>query len=149
MPSFTLNKILQNYCITPISVLTCMQPAFYKIPTQTHAFSTYICWCKHTHDFNAWHIHPFLLPPANEVSEGYVSTGVCLSRGGVCPIACWDTLPPPGADKPPPRSRHPLPGSRHPPPPHPRAVYAGRYGQQAGGTHPTGMHTCFIHCEYM
>ena len=27
--------------------------------------------------------------------------------------------------------------------PPPGAVYAGRYGQQAGGTHPTGMHTCF------
>ena len=25
---------------------------------------------------------------------------------------------------------------------HPGAVHAGRYGQQAGGTHPTGMHTC-------
>ena len=23
----------------------------------------------------------------------------------------------------------------------PRTVHAGRYGQQAGGTHPTGMHT--------
>ena len=32
------------------------------------------------------------LPPANEVCEGYVFTGVCLSTGGgVCPIACWDT----------------------------------------------------------
>ena len=28
-----------------------------------------------------------------------------------------------------------------PPPP---AVHAGRYGQLAGGTHPTGMHSCFI-----
>ena len=36
-----------------------------------------------------------------------------------------------------PRSR-PL-GAEIPPPP---AVHAGRYGQQAGGTHPTGMHTC-------
>ena len=25
---------------------------------------------------------------------------------------------------------------------HPGAVHAGRYEQQAGGTHPTGMHTC-------
>ena len=25
---------------------------------------------------------------------------------------------------------------------HPGAMHAGRYGQQAGGTHPTGMHTC-------
>ena len=36
-----------------------------------------------------------LLPPANEVCEGYVFTGVCLSAGGcVCPIACWDTHTP-------------------------------------------------------
>ena len=34
------------------------------------------------------------------------------------------------------------PGSRHPPGHRPCAVHAGRYGQQAGGTHPTGMHTC-------
>ena len=26
----------------------------------------------------------------------------------------------------------------------PRAVHAGRYGQQAGGTHPTGMHSCLV-----
>ena len=32
-----------------------------------------------------------LLPPANEVCEGHVFTGVCLSTRGVCPIACWDT----------------------------------------------------------
>ena len=38
-----------------------------------------------------------------------------------------DTPPeadPPGADTPP-------------------TMHAGRYGQQAGGTHPTGMHTCY------
>ena len=27
------------------------------------------------------------------------------------------------------------------------AVQAGRYGQQVGGTHPTGMHSCFF-CAY-
>ena len=27
------------------------------------------------------------LPPANEVCEGYVLTGVCLSRGGACMVA--------------------------------------------------------------
>ena len=37
---------------------------------------------------------------------------------------------------PPPQSRH-LPGADTP-----YAVHAGRYGQQAGGTH-AGMHTCF------
>ena len=56
----------------------------------------------------------------------------------VCDSACWDTPSP--ADFP--RSRPP--GSRHPPSRHPtRAVHAGRYGQQVGGTHPTGMHTCY------
>ena len=64
-----------------------------------------------------------LLPPANEVCEGYVFTPVCHSvhggGGDVCLSACWDT--PPGADI-----------VRH----------AVRYWQQAGGTHPTGMHTC-------
>ena len=29
-------------------------------------------------------------------------------------------------------------------PPPPFAVLAGRYGQQADGTHPTGMHTCYV-----
>ena len=51
--------------------------------------------------------------------EGYVFTGVCLSKGGRprevwggdgCLSACWDTTPP-GADTPqeqtPPKSRHP------------------------------------------
>ena len=27
--------------------------------------------------------------------------------------------------------------------PLPKAVHAGRYGQQAGGTHPTGMQSCY------
>ena len=26
---------------------------------------------------------------------------------------------------------------------HPGVVHTGRYGQQAGGTHPTGLHPCF------
>ena len=80
----------------------------------------------------------FLLPPANEVCEGYVFTGVCLSMGrGV-----WVSVIP-GT-----RGRHPpgrhstwsdTPLSRHPLGRHPLAD-----GQQAGGTHPTGMHSCYI-----
>ena len=45
------------------------------------------------------------------------------------------TPPPPRADTPP-QSRHPRRADTPP-----CAVHAGRYGQQAGGTHPTGMHT--------
>ena len=57
---------------------------------------------------------------------------------------------PPGAD--PPQSRHP-PKQTHPgpeagppgadPTPTPGTVHAGRYGQQAGGTHPTGKQTSY------
>ena len=45
----------------------------------------------------------------------------------------------------PPWQAHPLPRQVHPlaDTPTPGAVHAGRYGQQAGGTHPTGMHSCF------
>ena len=52
---------------------------------------------------------------------------------------------PPQKQKPP--QKQTPPRSRHPPeqtPPRadtPCTVHAGRYGQQAGGTHPTGMHT--------
>ena len=48
----------------------------------------------------------------------------------------WDQIhPQPGT---PPRPGIPL-QTRYTPP---GAVHAGRYGQQAGGTHPTGMHSC-------
>ena len=65
---------------------------------------------------------------------------------------------PPGADTPlradtPLQSRYPPPEqtpprSRYPPPPRgpdtPLAEHAGRYGQRAGGMHPTGMQSCFF-----
>ena len=49
----------------------------------------------------------------------------------------------------PPQTRHPLPRTR---PPHTHsAVHAWKYGQQAGGMHPTGMQSCnhyyFVHCK--
>ena len=76
-----------------------------------------------------------LLPPATKLGQGYVFTRVCdfCSQEGVCLSACWDTHPPPGKD-PPWQGTPPL--ARHTPP---RAVHAGRYGQQAFGMHPTGM----------
>ena len=89
----------------------------------------------------------------NEVAKVMFFTGVCLSTGGVCLSACWDTTPyqeqtPPQSRHPqeqtPPRSRHPpgtdTPRSRHPPEqtPPPRDTVTA-----ADGTHPTGMHSCF------
>ena len=72
---------------------------------------------------------------------------ILFTGGGVCLSACWDTTPPgadtpqskpPGADTP--QSRHTPPGADTPPP---GAEHAGRYGQRAGGTHLTGMQSCF------
>ena len=104
-----------------------------------------------------------LLPPANEVCEGYVFRGVCLSTGGGLPHCMlgythtpwaepclgrhppWQTLHPldkhphPWADTP--LDRHPtragIPLGRPPP-----AQCMLGYGQQACGTHPTGMQSC-------
>ena len=69
---------------------------------------------------------------------------------GTCP---WDQVHPPGPGTPPWEQVHP-PGPGTPPwdqvhhPPRtrympPGAVHARRYRQQAGGTHPTGMHSCY------
>ena len=56
---------------------------------------------------------------------------VILLTGGVCLSTCWDT--PLARQTPTPSQGYPL--ARQPP----SAVHSGRYGQQAGGMHPTGM----------
>ena len=79
-----------------------------------------------------------LLPPATKLWQGNVFTPVCHSvHGGIC------HTPSPGQT--PPRQT-PSPGQTPP-----LAQCMLGYGQQAGGTHPTGMHSCihivsdFIH----
>ena len=56
-------------------------------------------------------------------------------------LPCWDTNPP-GADTTPAAGNPPweqIPPGADPP----GIEHAGRYGQRAGGTHPTGMQSCF------
>ena len=92
----------------------------------------------------------------------FLHVSVIVFTRGVCPIACWDTprdkAPPPPEQTPSPRTRHPPkqappeqapPQDQAPPPKQappeqapPGAVHAGRYGQRAGGIHPTGMQSC-------
>ena len=71
------------------------------------------------------------LPPANEVAGRFIflHVSVILYTWGGRKVADL----PSGSRHPPPRIRHP-----------PCTVHDGRYGQQAGGTHPTGMHTSFF-----
>ena len=94
------------------------------------------------------------------LGQGNIFAPVCHSvhRGGVPgQVPLWDQPPPrdqvhhpsgtrytppvPGTPAPPdqvpPWNRYP-PDQVHPP----GAVHAGRYGQQAGGKHPTGIHSC-------
>ena len=59
----------------------------------------------------------------------------------------WEQVPPPPAGTP--WSRHPLrvdtPWDQAPPRCRPPCtVHAGRYSQQVGGMHPTGMQSCFL-----
>ena len=70
-----------------------------------------------------------------------------LPGAGTCPGPCTtspsEAAPPPGAglpldQAPPPREQGPPARSRPPA----SAEHAGRYGQCAGGTHPTGMQSC-------
>ena len=62
----------------------------------------------------------------------------CLSTRGVCPIACWDTHP--WADTHPRADTPLLAASPRQTPP---VLCMLGYDQQAGSTHPTGMHSCY------
>ena len=104
----------------------------------------------------------YIFTARNEVCEGYVFTGVCLSTGRVpgqvppgqlhIPSQAG-TQPPAGTipeQVPPLPGRYTHPGrytttpGRYTPwegtSPWPQCMLG--YGQQAGGTHPTGMHSC-------
>ena len=91
----------------------------------------------------------------------YTCLSFCSQAGCISQHAMGQTPPPrktdplPGRNQEDPPSGRPSPPGRNqedPPlkedrPPlqedrPPGAVHAGSYGQQAGGTHPTGMHTC-------
>ena len=69
----------------------------------------------------------------------YTRQSVILFTAGVS-ASVHAGIHPPRVDPP---LRADTPKSSHPPPT-PCAVHTGRYGQQAGGTHPTGMDTCYI-----
>ena len=88
--------------------------------------------------------------PQRSCGQGNIFTGVCLSTGGggclpQCMLGCHT---PPGMENPPPPA--PPIGWRTPPdgePPRmetPPEKQTPAYGLRAAGTHPTGMHSCFL-----
>ena len=81
---------------------------------------------------------PFSLSllPATKLGQGYVFTGVCYSvnRGGSASVHAGISPTHPHT---PPQEQTP-PWEQTPP----SAKHAGRYGQRADGTHPTGMQSC-------
>ena len=86
------------------------------------------------------------LPPTMKLGQGNVFTGICDSVHGGCVPQCMlgYHLPPhtpPQEQTPPWEQTPPAPGADPPSRP-PSAKHAGRYGQRAGGTHPTGMQSC-------
>ena len=102
----------------------------------------------------------FYRPQMNFVKVMFLHVSVILSTGeSEAGTPSRDQTPPQGPgtpwDQAPPRTRHPRdqasPWHQAPPPradtsqdqAPPKGVYAGRYGQQAGGMHHTGMQSCF------
>ena len=107
-------------------------------------------------------MHFYYRPQRSWVKVTFLQASVILSTGGVSgrgtPLP-WQGDPPagrhpPGSRHPPPRSRPPwdqLPPGADPlwdqPPPRdqtPPVKQTPVYGQRAAGTHPTGMHSCFL-----
>ena len=86
-----------------------------------------------------------LLPSATKLGQGNIFRSVCQEfcpRGGGVSAPLHAGIHTHPREHPPPRDQRQTPSS---------AVHAGKYGQQAVGTHPTGMHTCFVtfmYCEF-
>ena len=69
--------------------------------------------------------YPTFYRPQLSFGQGYIFTGVChsVNGGGGGGILAYTEADPPG--------------TRHPP----KKIFVP-YGQSAGGTHPSGMHSC-------
>ena len=84
--------------------------------------------------------NPVFTARKRSLGQGNKFTGVCLSTGGGVIPACTEADPP--------GTRHSPPGPDPPGPPPKFFIFYFflPYGQHAGGTHPTGMHSCY-HCD--
>ena len=104
------------------------------------------CSRQYASYWNAFLLVSFVTTHKRSLGQGNIFRSMCqefCSQGGL--PQCMLEYYPPGP------GRHPLGPGRYPhwdqAPPRPggtpRAEHAGRYGQRAGGTHPTGLQSCF------
>ena len=103
-------------------------------------FQTFITARKRSLRRLCFYMCPSFCPPGGEYLAGTPPTRY-THRNQVQPLGPG-TPPGPGTS-----TGTYIPPSYHVQPPrwvhHPRAVHDGRYVQQAGGTHPTGINSCF------
>ena len=139
-----------------------------------HQISKISCWTRIYYEAVALpRDKPSYRPQRSWGKVMFLHVSVILFRGGLAHCMLGYTHPP--REQEPPHTRHPLeqapqeqtppeadtPRSRHPPGADtpqeqtsgtrhpPSAVHAGRYGQQAGGMHATGMQSSFLVCYEM
>ena len=131
------NKIFNSIQNSTL-ILTCLWMSKWELTkslmwTVVVLYSMFMFWA-----FNIVQISllSYYRPQTKFAKVVFLHVSVILSTGGGLP-QCMLGYHPPGAGTTPPRAD--TPQEQAPP----GAVYAGRYGQQAGGTHPTGMHSCF------
>ena len=75
------------YCfVLSIPLLTLLHPKYRWAPTNVLASTSHR---SHSSKVRVAIVLLFFLPSANEVCEGYVFTGVCLSTEGVCMVGMW------------------------------------------------------------
>ena len=147
-------QINTSQCTRIFDVLAIRKVPFHLFQRDTPQFCTFKnnqSRCQHTR-LPRYGMHSLYYRPQTKFAKVmFLHLSVILFTGGCMPQCMMgythlvaDTPSPPGAD---------IPGNRHPPgadtphrsrPPQGRHSSAQfrRYGQQAGGTHPTGMHTC-------
>ena len=145
------------FCFLSSCTISCLQLSVYILPASYYTslppanevcegdVFTRVCHFVHKAGSAQVHAEMHTHPPGPEADTPWDQRQTPPGTRGRPP---WDQRQAPpgtrGRHHPPPtryqRQAPPRTRGRHPPGP----VRAGKYGQQAGGTHPTGMYSCFL-----
>ena len=119
------------------------------VPGQVHPYNPWTDMAVYLPRYPAWQVHTpptgtprHVHPPGRYTPQAGTPPGQVHSRAGT-PSAGTPRQVHSTRQVHTPRYTHPPPGRYSPP----EQCMLG-YGQQAGGMHPTGMHSCFYYCYY-